>query len=59
MYDREKYIEIYKEIIKLTPEDAIELLLNSDTEDQQFFFEFVVNFLLQRKQKELIANKVF
>lgn len=39
--------------------DAEELAEKADTEDARFFFETVSNYLMQRKQIELIRKNVF
>lgn len=59
MCDLEKYEEIFNEIWKLGPEDTLQLVLESKTDDQKDFYELVGNFLLQKKQMEMIARNVY
>lgn len=59
MCDIKKYSDIYKEIKKLDPDDTMQLVLESDTEEEKEFYEMVGDFLLQNKQKEAIARNVF
>ena len=57
--DLKKYEEIFNEIWKLGPEDTLQLVLKSKTDDQKDFYELVGNFLLQKKQMEMIARNVY
>ena len=59
MCDIKKYSEIYKEIMKLNPNDTLQLVLESETEEEKDFYEMVGDYLLQRKQKEVIDNNLF
>lgn len=59
MCDLKKYEEIFNEIWKLGPEDTLQLVLESKTDDQKDFYELVGNFLLQKKQMEMIARNVY
>ena len=59
MCDVKKYSEIYKEIQKLNPDDTLQLVLESETEEEKSFYEMIGDFLLQIKQKEAIARNVF
>jgi len=59
MCDIKKYSNIYKEIEKLNPDDTLQLVLESETEDERDFYELVGDFLLQKKQKEAIERNVF
>lgn len=59
MCDVKKYSEIYKEIIKLSPDDTLQLVLESATEEEKLFYEMIGDYLLQQKQKESIARNVF
>ena len=49
-----KYSDIYKEIAKLNPKDTLQLVLESETEEEKDFYEMVWDFLLQRRQKEVM-----
>lgn len=57
MCDVKKYATIYQEIEKLKPEDTLQLVLESETEDQKEFYELVGDFLLQKKQNQIIERK--
>ena len=59
MCDIKKYSDIYNEIKKLNPEDTMQLVLESPTDEEKDFYEMVGDFLLQRKQKEAIARNIF
>ena len=59
MCDVKKYEKLYQEIEKLQPEDTLQLVLEAETEDQKEFYEMVGDFLLQKKQKEVIERKLF
>lgn len=57
--DVKKYSDIFKEIKKLNPDDTLQLVLESKTEEEKSFYEMIGDFLLQSKQKESIAGNVF
>lgn len=59
MSDIKKYTDIYNEIKKLNAEDTLQLVLEAPTEEEKEFYEMVGDFLLQRKQRKVIAKKVF
>ena len=59
MCDVEKYEKIYQEIAQLDPEDTLQLILEADTEEQREFYQVVGDFLLQKKQKEVIERNLF
>ncbi len=59
MVDVIKYEKIYQEILTLQPDDTLQLMLEAKTEDEIEFYEIVGNFLLQRKQREVIAKHLF
>ena len=59
MCDVKKYNDIFREIRKLNPDDTLQLVLESQTEDEKAFYEMVGDFLLQNKQRESIARNVF
>ncbi len=58
MCDVKKYSDIYKEIAKLNPKDTLQLVLESETEEEKDFYEMVGDFLLQKKQREVLERKV-
>ena len=57
--DVEKYKKIYQKIAQLDPEDTLQLILEADTEEQREFYQVVGDFLLQKKQKEVIERNLF
>ncbi|MEF2955284.1 hypothetical protein [Blautia sp.] len=59
MCDVKKYEKLYQEIEKLQPEDTLQLVLEAETEEQKEFYEMVGDFLLQKKQREIIERKLF
>ncbi len=56
MCDVKKYGEIYKEIIKLNAQDTLQLVLESETEDEKDFYEMIGDYLLQKKQQEVLER---
>lgn len=54
MCDVKKYEKLYREIEELKPEDTLQLMLEAETEEQREFYQVVGNFLLQKKQREVI-----
>ena len=59
MCDVKKYSKIFQDIKKLQPEDMLQLVMEEESEEEQDFFEMVGNFLLQRKQKQIIERNIF
>lgn len=59
MCDVKKYSDIYAEIKKLSPDDTLQLVLESKTDEEKNFYEMIGDFLLQLKQKEAISRNVF
>lgn len=59
MIDIKKYSEIYKEILKLKPNDTLQLVLDAENEDEKEFWELVGDYLLQKGQKETVAKNLF
>ena len=59
MCDVKKYSQIYQDIKQLQPEDTLQLVMEAESEEEQDFFEMVGNFLLQRKQKQIIESNLF
>ncbi|MDE6601359.1 MAG: hypothetical protein K2K90_04195 [Lachnospiraceae bacterium] len=59
MCDVKKYEKIYEDIKELQPEDTLQLVLEAETEEQRSFYEMVGDFLLQRKQRQVIERKLF
>ena len=59
MCDVKKYERIYEDIKSLQPEDTLQLVLEAETEEQRSFYEMLGDFLLQRKQRQVIERKLF
>ena len=59
MCDVNKYFDFYKDIKNLQPEDTLQLVLDARDDDEKAFFEMLGNYLLQKKQKEVIAGNLF
>ena len=59
MCDVRKYSDIYKEIAKLNPDDTLQLVLESENEDEKDFYEMVGDYLLQKHQKEVVEGNLF
>ncbi len=59
MCDVKKFSKIYKEISTLQPEDTLQLVLEVETEEEKDFYELVGDFLLQKKQKQVIERNLF
>lgn len=59
MCDVKKYEKIYEEIRHLQPEDTLQLVLEAETEEQKDFYEMIGDYLLQRRQRQVIERKLF
>ena len=59
MCDVKKYSQIYQDIKQLQPEDTLQLVMEAESEEEQDFFAMICNFLLQRKQKQVIERNLF
>ncbi len=59
MCDVKKFNKIYRDILTLQPEDTLQLVLEAETEEEKDFYELVGDFLLQRKQKQVIERNLF
>lgn len=59
MCDVREYNDIYNRINKLTQKDITQLIIESDNKDEQDFYGVVGDYLLQRKQREVIERKLF
>lgn len=51
--------KLYKTCRDMDIEETMELMLNAETEEEEEFFSLLSDFILQRKQKEVIAGKEF
>lgn len=59
MCDVDKYCRMYEDIKQLQPEDTLQLILEAKTKEERDFFELISNFLLQKKQKQVIERNLF
>lgn len=59
MCDVDKYCKMYEDIKQLQPEDTLQLVLEAKTKEERDFFELIGNFLLQKKQKQVIERNLF
>lgn len=59
MCDVKKYQKIYEDINSLQPEDTLQLVLEAETGEQRSFYEMVGDFLLQKKQRQVIERNLF
>lgn len=59
MCDVKKYNEIYQDILKLEPQDTLQLSLEAETEEERAFYEMIGNYLLQTAQKKVIERNMF
>ena len=59
MCNVKKYSRMFQDIKKLQPEDTLQLVLEAESEEEQEFFQMVGNFLVQRKQKQVIKRNLF
>lgn len=51
--------KLYEECRDMDIEETMDLVLNAETEEEQDFFSMLSDFILQRKQKNVIAQKRF
>lgn len=59
MCDVKKYENIYQDILKLQPEDTLQLVLEAETEEQRNFYEMIGDYLLQQEQTKVIERNLF
>ena len=59
MCDVKKYNEIFQEINNLRQDDTVQLILEAKTQDERDFYAMVGNFLLQKKQRNVIEGNLF
>ena len=59
MVDLKKYAYIYKEIKKLSNDDTLQLVLESEDDEVKEFYELVGDFLLQQRQREIVSKNLF
>lgn len=59
MVDLKKYADIYEEIKKLSNDDTLQLVLELEDDEVKDFYEMVGDFLLQQRQREVVAKNLF
>lgn len=50
---------LYKECKDMDIEETMELVLSAETEDEKDFFSLLSDFILQKKQRDVITQKRF
>lgn len=51
--------KLYEECKDMDIEETMSLVLNAESQEEQDFFSMLSDFLLQKKQKEVISQKRF
>ena len=59
MTNQDRCHELYEEINGWTLDDTFQMVLNSQNKDEQDFFGAIGNYLLQKRQKKILEQKVF
>ena len=59
MSDASVIKELYNRCMEMDAEDTIDLALSAETKEEQEFIEMISNYVLQVKQKEVIAQRKF
>lgn len=59
MCDVKEFSKIFKKIENLSPEDTLQLILESDDEEQKDFYDMIGDYLLQKQQKEVLERRLF
>ena len=59
MCDIKKYNTIFHEISNLTPDDTLQLILESESDEEKDFYSMIGDYLLQKQQKVAIARNVY
>ncbi|WP_367567399.1 hypothetical protein [Lacrimispora sp.] len=50
---------LYKECLKLDPDEAVQLILGAETEEEQEFYSMVSDLILQQRQRKAIEENRF
>ena len=50
---------LYNECLKLDLDEATQLILEAETEEEQEFYSMVSDFVLQQRQKKVIKENLF
>lgn len=59
MCDTKKYEQIYKDISELNAEDTVQLISEARDAEEREFFMIIGNYLLQKKQRQVIERNLF
>ena len=59
MCDVKKYYDMYNDMRELQPEDTMQLIMEAKDDGERRFFSMIGDYLLQEKQKEVIARNLF
>ena len=59
MCDVDKYLNMFHDMKNLQPEDTLQLVMEAKNDEERDFFEMLGNFLLQKKQKQVIEGNLF
>lgn len=59
MCDIKKYEQIYIDINELKAEDTLQLIDEADSDEEREFFMIIANYLLQKKQRQVIEGNLF
>ncbi|MBQ8527811.1 MAG: hypothetical protein IJ429_04985 [Lachnospiraceae bacterium] len=59
MSNVEAFKEMYRCCKEMDVEDTVDLALNAETQEEQEFVEVITNYILQTRQKEVIAQGKF
>ncbi len=56
MSNTQAFKEFYNVCKNIDIEETVEIALNAETEEEQEFVELISNFILQSRQKEVVAQ---
>lgn len=59
MCDVKKYYDMFEDISKLTAQDTLQLVKEAETDEIKEFYAMIGNYLLQKKQREVIERNLF
>lgn len=59
MCNVKEYNKIFHKIEKLSPEDTLQIILESENEEEKNFYEMIGDYLLQKKQREIVERNLF
>ena len=57
--EQERVLEFYNECMNMDLSKMLELITSTTSEDEKNFYTDLYNFVLKKRQKELVANGVF